>query len=141
MARQLRGKQPDEVRAGKPKVVVFGPPNVGKTWVSLDFPKVYYIDVEGGATRQHYRDKLKASGGCYFGKELGSQDFRTVIEEVTTLATVKHDFLTLVIDSFSMLYMLSAAQAEVRVGNDFGKDKKEAQNPRGNYSCGSNAST
>ncbi len=109
--------------------MVFGPPNSDKTSVALDFPKVYYIDVEGGATRPHYRRKLRDSGGVYFGKEEGSQDFRTVIDEITALATIQHDYLTLAIDSFSMLYNIAAAVAEENVGNDFGKDKKEAQKP------------
>lgn len=129
MAKQLRGKQPANVRPTKPKLVIYGPPGVGKTWTSLEFPKVYFIDVEGGATRPQYIEKLLASGGAYFGKDDGSQSFRSVIDEVSTLASVKHDYLTLVIDSFSMLYNLAAAEAEGKVGSDFGKDKKEAQKP------------
>lgn len=129
MARQLKARKPDAGQITRPKVLIFGPPNVGKTWVALDFPHVYYIDTEGGASLPKYQSKLKAANGVYFGKEEGSQDFATVIAEIQTLATVKHDFLTLVIDSFSKLYNMAAAIAELRVGNAYAADKKEAQKP------------
>ncbi len=102
---------------------------MGKTWASIDFPSVYYIDTEGGASRDHYTDKLKKAGGKYFGPEHGSLDFDAVIEELITLATVKHDYRTLVIDSFSKLYNNRAAEAAEKGGDDFGRDKKEANKP------------
>lgn len=129
MARTLRAKAPDSSKTTRPKIIVFGPPGVRKTWVSLEFPRVYYIDTEGGASLPAYQEKLAKSDGVYFGKDEGSQDFKTVIEEIITLATTEHPFLTLVIDSFSKLYNLCAAAAEETVGNDFGKDKREAQKP------------
>lgn len=129
MARALKGKTPDTTKITKPKILVFGPPGVRKTWESIAFPKSYYIDTEGGASLPAYQLRLRESGGMYFGKEEGSQDFQAVINEIITLATTKHPFLTLVIDSFSKLYNLAAAEAEREVGNDFGKDKKEAQKP------------
>jgi hypothetical protein len=52
-----------------------------------------------------------------------------VIEEVKALATTKHDFKTIILDSFSHLYNSEAAKAEERIGSDFGKDKKEANRP------------
>jgi len=129
MSRALKAQKPETVKMAKPKFMISGAPNVGKTWVSLDFPAVYYIDVENGATRPQYVSKLKKAGGVYFGREQGAQDFNTVIEEIITLATVKHDYRTLVIDSFSKLYNTAAAISEEKVGSDFGKDKKEANRP------------
>jgi hypothetical protein len=129
VAKQLRGKPPTTDLVTKPKLIVFGPPGIGKTWVSLDFPKVYYIDTEGGATERRYQRKLEAGGGVYFGKADGANFFPAVVEELNTLATVKHDYLTVVIDSFSKLYNNAAAVAETKVGSDFGKDKKEANKP------------
>lgn len=125
----LKAVKPEAVEAGKPKFLVSGESGVGKTWFALDFPKPYYIDTEGGATREQYQDKLKAAGGVYFGKEQGSQDFKSVIEELIALATTKHDYRTLVIDSFTHLYDLAASIAEETVGNEFGRDKKEANRP------------
>jgi hypothetical protein len=129
MSRQLKATDPKEARPSKPKMIIFGRPGVGKTWSSLDFPNVYYIDTEGGANLGHYTDKLKKSGGAYFGPEQGSLDFSTVIEEVITLATIKHPYKTLVIDSFSKLYNNKAAEAAEKGGDDFGRDKKEANKP------------
>src|SRR5271165_5400759 len=120
----LKAKAPEQVVATKPKFMISGESGVGKTFFALDFPKPYLIDSEGGATRQQYQDKLKKSGGAYFGKEEGSQDFKAVIEEVKQLTTTKHDYKTLIIDSFTYLYMLEASEAESKGGSDFGRDKK-----------------
>lgn len=127
--RTLKGKKPELITPGKPKVLVFGRGGVGKTHWACRFPKVYYIDTEGGGVRDQYRRLLTDSGGAYFGKDEGSQDFMTVIREVETLATVQHEYLTLVIDSFTQLYLMAAAMAENRVGSDYGRDKKEANRP------------
>lgn len=125
----LKAKQPEEVVATKPKFMIYGESGVGKTMFALDFPKPYLIDTEGGATREQYQAKLKKVGGAYFGKEEGSQDFRTVISEVKELCTTKHEYKTLIIDSFTYLYMLEAAEAEAKGGSDFGRDKKAANIP------------
>lgn len=125
----LKAKQPEAVTPSKPKFLISGESGVGKTFFALDFPTPYLIDVEVGATRPQYQEKLKKVGGAYFGKEEGSQDFTSVIEEVKQLATTKHQYKTLIIDSFSYLYMLEAAIAEEKMGSDFGRDKKEAQKP------------
>lgn len=129
MARALRGKDPKEVKPRKAKVLIYGKAGVGKTWASLDFPSVYYIDAEGGATREHYTDKLKESGAAYMGIEDGSQDFDTVIEEVATLAAGGHRYRTVVVDSFTKLYNNRRDYAEEHGGSDFGRDKKEANKP------------
>lgn len=128
MAR-LRAKAPSMDMITKPKVLVFGPPGVGKSWNACDFPHSYYIDTEGGVEPPGYQRKLAENGSVYFGKAEGSQHFLTVLEEIKALASEKHTFLTLVIDSFSKLYNLAAAEAELRVGNNFAADKKEANKP------------
>lgn len=125
----LKAIKPEVIEEGHAKMLLTGKPGVGKTIFALDWPQPYYIDSEGGAMRPQYRKKLAASGGAYFGKEQGSQDFSAVIAELTTLATTKHDFKTLILDSFSALYLRAASLAEEKVGSDFGKDKKEANRP------------
>jgi len=125
----LKAIKPEVVKPSKPKFLISGKSGVGKTSFALEFEKPYLIDTEGGAVREQYTKKLLTSGGAYFGKEQGSQDFKLVIEEIKALATQKHDFKTLVIDSFTKLYNMAAAEAEVTVGNDFGRDKKEANKP------------
>lgn len=125
----LKAVQPNEVKPSKVKMLVSGEPGTGKTTWSLQWPSVYLIDAEGGAVRKQYQEKLKEVNGLYFGKEQGANSFQDVIDEVKTLATTKHDRKTLVIDSFSHLYLNEAAEAEERVGDAFGKDKKEANKP------------
>jgi len=125
----LKAKTPAELSESKPKFMISGKSGVGKTMFALDFPSVYFIDVEGGGKRKQYTAKMIKNGGAYFGKDEGSQDYATVINEIKSLATEKHPYKTLVIDSFSKLYNIASAIAEEKVGNDFGRDKKEANRP------------
>lgn len=135
MARILRAKDPTEAKPSRPKILIFGAPGVGKTWGSLDFPNVYYIDTEGGANLGHYTAKLKASGGAYLGPDDGANDFDTVIEEVQSLATTKHNYKTLVIDSYSKMFNTRVSIDHERMeekGRDmektFGAEKKGSIN-------------
>lgn len=125
----LKAKPPEEVRATKPKMLISGESGVGKTFFALDFPMPYLFDTEGGATREQYQQKLKKSGGVYFGKEEGSQDFASVIKETKELTNTKHSYKTAIYDSFTYLYMLEAAIAEADKGSEFGRDKKMANIP------------
>lgn len=125
----LKVKSPTLVKPSKPKFILSGKSGVGKTFFMLDFEKPFVIDVEGGATEPQYVEKMKAVGAGYMGKDEGSQDFKTVIEQIKELATTKHEYKTLIIDSFSKLYNLTAAIAEETVGSSYAADKKEAQKP------------
>lgn len=127
----MPGKKVKEgiIKRGKPKFILSGKSGVGKTFFMLDFPKPLIIDCEGGAVEPQYERKMKEVDAEYIGKEDGSQDFKTVINELKWYATNKHDRQTLVIDSFSKLYNLTAAIAEEKVGNTYQADKKEAQKP------------
>lgn len=134
---KLKAIDPQTVKPSKAKIVVFGPPGVGKTWTSLDFPDVYYIDHEDGATRPQYTEKLKKSNGVYLGTKDGSLDFDFVINQFQALATEKHRFKTVISDSFSKLYNTAAADAAEQfvkedgkgTGDEFGRDKKQANKP------------
>ena len=125
----LKARPPEDVKPTKPKMLISGESGVGKTFFALDFPMPYLFDTEGGATREQYQQKLKNAKGVYFGKEEGSQDFRTVIEETKQLCTTAHPYKTAIYDSFTYLYMLEAAIAEADKGSDFGRDKKMANIP------------
>jgi hypothetical protein len=125
---KLLAVPPATVEPKKPKVLVFGPPGVGKTWVSMDFPDVYYIDTEGGADLAHYRAKLERAGGMYFGPEQGSLEFDAVIGQVEALATEKHRFKTIIIDSITKLFNVTISDEQTRLGDKdaFGASKKPA---------------
>lgn len=127
-ASKLLAVAPDNVDPKKPKVLIFGPAGVGKTWASLDFPMVYYIDTEGGADLKKYRDKLKSAGGMYFGPDQGSLDFDAVIGQVEALATEKHPYKTIVIDSITKLFNITITDEQARLGDKdaFGASKKPA---------------
>ncbi len=125
----LKGKKPAINPNERVKCMISGKSGVGKTTFALDFPKPYFIDTEGGATREQYISKLNAANGAYFGKDEGSQNFDSVCEEIKQLATTTHDYKTLVIDSFSHVYLTEASNAEEKFGNEFGRDKKEANRP------------
>lgn len=123
---KLKAVKPEILKPEKPKFLLSGPFGCGKTYLACGFPRPYYFDHEGSAKRPQYRKRLAEQGGVYFGKEQGSQDYKTVIEEVKALATEKHNYLTVVFDSTSMLENMEAAIAEERIGNAYGADKKEA---------------
>lgn len=128
MASKLKAVAPKAAEPSKPKVLIFGREGIGKTMFTLQFPSVYFIDVEGGASRDHYTDLLDKAGGVYMGPEQGSLDFETVIEQVKALAQEKHGFKTLAIDSITKLFNTAVAEEAERLGdkNAFGADKKAA---------------
>lgn len=123
---KLLAVTPEAVEPKKPKILIYGPPGVGKTWGSLDFPSVYYIDTEGGADLAHYRDKLRKAGGMYFGPDQGSLDFDTVIGQVEALATEEHQYKTVVLDSITKLFNTAITDEQTRLGDKdaFGASKK-----------------
>lgn len=130
MVRQLRAKKPKDQKPKKAKVLIYGPAGVGKTWTSLDFPKCMYMDVEGGATNEEYTDKLHESGALYLPQSDAS-DFLSVLEEIKTLAMVKHDRKTLIVDSYTKLFMSAISEEEERLSDNdekiaFGNEKKPA---------------
>lgn len=125
---KLKAVAPEAAKASKPKVLIYGKPGVGKTWTSLDFPVCYYIDTESGADLVHYTEKLKKSGGVYFGIEQGSLDFSNVIGQIQALATEKHEYKTVIIDSITKIFNNEVAKEADRLGEKdaFGASKKPA---------------
>ena len=128
---KLKAKAPEEVLPGKTKGLIFGASGVGKTWFSLAFPTPFYIDTEGGAGLQHYQSLLKKAGGGYLGQADGSLDFATIIGQMQALATEKHQYKTLIIDSITKLYQTAIANESERIiasgkKDEFGASKKPA---------------
>ena len=127
-ASKLKARDPLLVEPGKTKGLVFGASGAGKTWFSLSFPAPYYIDTEGGADLRHYQQRLKAAGGAYMGPDDGALDFATIIEQIQALATEKHNFKTVIIDSITKVYQVAIANEAERLGNKdvFAASKKPA---------------
>ena len=120
---KLKAKDPKDVEPGKIKMMIFGKSGIGKTWISLDFPKPYYIDAEGGARLAHYQSKLAAVGGSYFGVEDGALSFEEVLGQIQALATEKHDYQTLVIGSITKLFQTAIAEESQRIIESGNKDE------------------
>lgn len=128
MSTKLKARPPETVKQGKIKAVLYGISGVGKTTLALSFPTPYYYDVEGGAKGQQYRELLKKSGGAYLGPEDGTLDGNMLIEQMQALATEKHPYKTLIVDSLTKLFQNAIAQEAERLGDKdaFGASKKPA---------------
>lgn len=131
MASKLKAVKPEAAKPSKAKILIFGDSGVGKTFGALDFPNPYYMDSEGGANQAQYTEKLKASGGSYFGPDEGAQDFNEVLEQVKALATEKHPYKTVVFDSITKIFSLEIARENERLlmagkKDEFGSSKKPA---------------
>jgi hypothetical protein len=130
---KLKAKDPKQAIPARPKILIFGSYGVSKTWGALSFPNAYYIDTEGGANIKEYTDRLVNSGGRYMGPEDGANDLKEIIEQISALATEKHSFKTLIIDSITKPYNEEILREAMRlekagIKNEFSKDKKPAVN-------------
>lgn len=128
---KLKAKDPTLVTPGKIKMMLFSKSGIGKTWLSMDFPRPFYIDSEGGARLAHYQEKLKKAGGAYFGQEDGALDFPSVLEQVQALATEKHNFQTVSFGSITKLYQTAISTESQHIEDsgkkdEFGASKKPA---------------
>lgn len=120
---KLKAKDPALTSPGKIKMMIFSKSGIGKTWLSMDFPKPYYIDCEAGARLAHYQEKLKKAGGAYLGVEDGSTDFQTVMEQVQALTTEKHPYQTLIFGSITKLYQSTIAAEQEKLDSKGKKDE------------------
>jgi AAA domain len=78
------------------KGLFYGPWGCGKTTIAMQTPHAAYVDMERG-TDKYYRT-LKSVGS----KRLKTTSFYDLLEQVRELSTVKHDFVTLVIDPITI---------------------------------------
>lgn len=115
MARTLRGSKPAETPVGRLKALFFGVAGVGKTTAACQMPKPYVIDCEHG-TDWYGSLILEQEGQVFHANRMAE-----VIEEVRTLMTTDHEFLTLVIDPFTMLYDQALEEGTEKVGDGFNK--------------------
>lgn len=125
----LRAVDPKVKEVKRAKILISGEAGSGKSFFSIQLPNVYYIDIERGAQREQYQEMLIKSGGKYVGPEQGVATFADVNQEFKSLATEKHTFSSVVLDSISHAYFMEAARAEAKLGSEYGRDKKEANKP------------
>lgn len=130
MTSKLKAKAPELILAGKIKANIFGKSGSGKSWLATSFPAIYYVDTESGATQPQYIERLKNGGGAYFGVEDGALDFEEIISQVQALATERHQYRTLVIDSITKVFINCITKEQERLGSKdgFGLSKKPAIN-------------
>lgn len=133
MASKLKAKKPTLDGPKRAKTVIFGPPKSWKTSVSATFPGCYFIDTEGGATRDSYRQKLLDVGAVYLGPEDGTLNPEFILEQIKALATERHDYKTLVLDSYTAPWLKQIGDATEKFitkhgddTSDFGSTKKSA---------------
>lgn len=96
---KLRAVEPAKI-VKRPKMFWFGETGSWKTRVGIGFPRPYVIDTEQGATNDQYAKTIAAGQG----KHWSTTDLDEIIEEVVTLATVPHEFKTLLIDPITTPY-------------------------------------
>lgn len=124
----LKGIKPEVVKPQKPKILVSGPAGSRKSSFALNAPQPYYIDTEAGITREQYQRQLAKQGGLYFGPAEGSQDFIEITAQVKELATTKHPYKFIILDSLTKPFLLEMFAAEDRgVSSEFKKSRKEAE--------------
>lgn len=111
---KLRAKTPEPVKK-RLKFGMYGVAGVGKTRCAMEMPRPYIIDTEAGT--EPYAEEIAARGSVV----LHTCDMNEVIQEVRTLASERHDFKTLVIDSFTPLFEAEADAAADKVGDAFNK--------------------
>lgn len=99
-----------KVRADKPpRLMLYGPPGIGKTTLASEFPNPVFIQIEDGTP-----GNVELTS---FGK---LNSFADVMDALASLYTEEHDYQTVVIDSVTELQKLVFAETGTR-GDDEGK--------------------
>lgn len=117
----LRGVKPKTIQK-RLKALFYGVAGAGKTTASIQFPAPYYITTEKGAEHDSYTELLDKSNGSYFY----TTDFDEVVKEVKSLVSESHEFKTLIIDPFTLLYDDLLNKSSDKNGTEFGRHYSDA---------------
>lgn len=134
MAAQLRGKPVSERQKStkRLKLFVYGAAGTGKSYFCTQFNKPYYVDTEKGVGNSKYEENIARNQGVIFE----TRSFKELFEEIKTLASVQHDYQTLVIDPITPIYnnllddFLNAAKmrsTKSRIGEHYQETNKQFQ--------------
>jgi hypothetical protein len=110
MNNQLRGRPVSECDQ-RLKLFLFSKSGCGKSFFATQFPKAYYIDCEGRIKRQLYVDHLNKNGSVVWQTD----SFDELLKEIKVLASCKHDYQTLVIDSITPIYTKTIAECRAKL--------------------------
>jgi len=105
-----------KVRADKPpRVLIYGPPGIGKTTLASEFPNPVFLQIEDGTPGD-----LELTS---FGK---IDDFNQLMEAFAALYSEPHEFKTVVVDSVSELQRLIFTET-CRRGDEKGNAKNNVE--------------
>lgn len=96
---RLRAKTPD-IKKKRLKLFLYGDAGSGKTTCCINFPNAYFIDTEKGAEQPQYVHILNKNNSVIFQ----TRSYEELYNEVKALATEKHPYTTLVIDSITPIF-------------------------------------
>lgn len=118
----LKAKKPViDDSSSRLKLMLAGPPGVGKSTAATLFPKVFFVDSERGAEGREYKQAIIDGGGDYLSVDDGGADPDEVLGQVEALTKTRHEYRTLVIDSLTTLFEAKQDEGARKVGTDFGK--------------------
>lgn len=100
-----------------PRVLIYGPPGIGKTSLAAEFPATVWLQLEDGTP-----GGLQIQG---FGRD-ELQSFADVMDALRSLYEEEHDFKTVVIDSVTELQRLIFAETCQR-GDEKGNVKENIE--------------
>jgi hypothetical protein len=119
----LKFKTP-EIKQQRLKILVYGEMGSGKSTLACSFPNTAYFDTEDSTSKIQYAKAITANHGAV----INTGDMDEIIAQVKELAITKHNFKTIVLDSFTVAYENAQVEGEKKVGTQYGAHTAYADN-------------